>query len=123
MLFDNVVSEYHHVGRVRDRASDGFRNRLTAQTVITIHEGHEFAGGRIQSGIASRGHPTVRLVNHVDTPIGFHRGIAEFRRPIRGPVIDQYDLKIRVGLRAQTVDAVVEILLCVPYRYDDAHQR
>lgn len=123
MFFDDVVSEYHHIGRVRNCTSNSLGNCLTTQTVITIHEGHECSRSRIQSGITGRGHSSAWLMSHANPLIGLCHGVAEFRRPVRGPIVDQYDLKVRVGLRAQTVHTIIEVMFRVPYRHDDAYKR
>ena len=68
-------------------------------------------------------YPAVRFVNDPDTAVPCRCGIAQSRAVVRGAVVYQNDLKIRKGLGKDGVDAVVQILLYLVHRHDNADLR
>lgn len=120
-LFDNVVSAHHHIRRMLVRTSQSPHDRIYTQLIIAIDEQYILAGSSVQTSVTCFGHSFTGLMNHTNTLITLRGRITEFRRSVRRPIINQYDVKLRVDLRAQAIHTSIEVILRVPHRHDNAY--
>ena len=82
---------------------------IRLQAIIAVHQGNVGAGGNAKSGISGGGGTAVLLVQGEDPAVELCVAVADRTTAIRGAVIDQNDLKIRIGLAEQTFDAFGQI--------------
>ena len=96
---------------------------LHQHDVVRVAEREVPSRGAGDAGVARRADAEVRLGDQPDPPVGVGVPAGDLRRPVGGPVVDEHDLELRVGLREEAGQAGVEGAGGVVEGHDHAQPR
>jgi hypothetical protein len=93
------------------------------QRVVGVDEHQVLAAGRLGSGVARGTQTGVGLTDDLDPPIPPDVRLHDVDAPVGGSVVDQDDLKPRIGLSDEAVQASGQVALHTIDRDHQADQR